>query len=364
MLESLLLKRLLAPAPAPPVSTPFTPSHSWGEPRVLRSLPPPRRLAPQGRLPHTQTPAVPATQTHSLSEVVAGCGCPAPSPNVHREARTAGVSTAGWSAAANCRCSETELLVLESEQQFPTLSPRPHGQRGGSLGGSDSPSSRRAGVCGERALTPEGRATLRLGGRITETCCKVREAAGSGAGRAGAHRSAATSCHHRGRVPRRDVGVSPPALTETARRAQLAASEQERAPRLRRGGRRAGSPAQGRGTVRNHSPGGWREAPARAGGAEHCGRHRTARLPRTVKRRGKRGAGARRRRARGPPASGGEGRPARRPAGHGDAAPKVAPDPRTRRLRPGFSQRSAVSLPPRPLAGQPAIVMISWAPAP
>lgn len=132
--------------------------------------------------------------------------------------------------------------------------------------------------------------------------------AGSGTSRAGAHRAAARL-------------LPPPwACAQEGRGSESSRTHRDSAPgtagRIRAGAgaeapRRAagGEPCAGAGAEPQRRR---QEAPARVGGAEHCGRHSTARLPRTVKRRGKRGAGARCVRARGPPASR-RGREARSP---------------------------------------------------
>lgn len=76
MLEPLLRERLPVPAqPAPPSVNPFTPSHSGASPE--RRAPSPKEAG---------SPLPPAPDSLTLGGR-GGCGCPAPSPNVHGEAR-------------------------------------------------------------------------------------------------------------------------------------------------------------------------------------------------------------------------------------------------------------------------------------
>lgn len=306
----------------PPVSTP-SPLPTLGR-APSAALPPPRRPAPRCRRP----------RTHSLWEVAAAAGAQRPlltcTERPDRWRASCGVVSGCWPTLLRDPARRPRIRAAAPDP-LPTSSRR----RGGSPGGSDSPSCCRRGVCGERSTHSERQSDLRLGGRTTETCCKVREAAGSLArGPAGqvpiAPRPAC--CHRRGRAPRRDVGVSHPALTETARRAQLAASERERErePRLR-GGRRAGSPALG--PVRNHSGGGRRRRPGSAerstaaGTAPRACPARSSAAENVELERAACGRGGRR-----PP--GGEGRPAPHPAGHGDSRLQ-GPRPRPRTPTPG-----------------------------
>lgn len=76
MLEPLLRERLPVPAqPAPPSVNPFTPSHSGASPERHASSP-----------KEAGSPLPPAPDSLTLGGR-GGCGCPAPSPNVHGEAR-------------------------------------------------------------------------------------------------------------------------------------------------------------------------------------------------------------------------------------------------------------------------------------
>lgn len=187
--------------------------------------------------------------------------------------------------------------------------------------------------------------------------------AGSGTSRAGAHRAAARllpppwACAQEGRGSEssRTHRDSAPG---TAGRIRAGAGAGAEAPRRAAGG----EPCAGAGAEPQRRR---QEAPARVGGAEHCGRHSTARLPRTVKRRGKRGAGARCVRARGPLASR-RGREARSPPSRPWrlAPPRPAASPRdahsrTRAPPPppaGLSQMSVISFHTRPLFRQQPVL--------
>lgn len=179
--------------------------------------------------------------------------------------------------------------------------------------------------------------------------------AGSGTSRAGAHRAAARllpppwACAQEGRGSEssRTHRDSAPG---TAGRIRAGAGAGAEAPRRAAGG----EPCAGAGAEPQRQR---QEAPARVGGAEHCGRHSTARLPRTVKRRGKRGAGARCVRAQGLPASR-RGREARSPPSRPwrlapgrplqDAGASAPP--------PGLSQMSVISFHTRPLFRQQPVL--------
>lgn len=168
--------------------------------------------------------------------------------------------------------------------------------------------------------------------------------------------------------------MSHPALTEAARRAQLAASEREREPRLRGAagvGRRAGRPAPGAGA--EPRPGSAPCVPGSSTGADHCGRHRTSAPAPHGQAPWKTWSWSALRAGAGAAClSAGKGGPLLTQLAMETGASKVLqphpqdPDSRTQvPLPPGVRQMSVISFHKWSLfRQQPAIVMISFAPVP